>query len=466
MMGKLSISEPRWAILLPDGRRWRRVLVARRMVLGSGPGATVLLKRSQVSSQHCRVRLVEGQVQVTDLGSEGGTTVAGRRLDGRPVSVDAGAVVRLAGVPIVFAHVDLRSGQPWLTVGELGSASARMWTPMARLCVAARTDWPVLICGETGTGKELAARLLHDRSTRQRRPFVRLNCAALNPGTLQAELFGSSRGAYTGSVAERSGAFGRADLGTLFLDEIGELSAAGQAALLRVLETGEVQVVGGPARQVDVRVVAATHRHLASEVIAGRFREDLLHRLAVTEVTLPPLRQRGRDAAILLARILPGWRWPDGGESLLCRQRWTGNVRQLINLSRRLSLGAGYGAPTIEDLCVAMDTPKVSHGPVLEVPAGVDKVELVAKLVLSEPSVSAAWRRSGMGRSTFYRHLKQVRLRQAKNTDVGSVTPELAKFPVATNWTRKGIVDSRSAAASGDPGALMSEQSPAKMAVR
>ncbi len=435
------------------------------MVLGSGGGATVLVKRSQVAPQHCRVRLVGGRLQVSDLGSDGGTTLAGRRLDARPVTVSDGEVARMAGVPVVFARVDLSSGQPWLTVGDLGSASARMWAPMASLCVAARSNWPALICGETGTGKELAARLVHDRSSRARRPFVRLNCAALNPGTLQAELFGSARGAYTGSVAERSGAFGRADLGTLFLDEIGELSGAGQAALLRVLEVGEIQVVGGASRQVDVRVVAATHRELACEVKAGRFREDLFHRLSVMEVTLPPLRHRGRDAAILLARSLPGWVLPEASESLLSRQRWPGNVRELLNVSRRLSLGAGLGAPTLEDLCAAMHSSVASQGSVPVVPTALDKSALVAQLLVSEPSVSAAWRRSGMGRSTFYRYLKQVRRRQQGRSAAISIAGQMPSSGSLPS-SRKRIVDSGSAAASVDSCAPVIEQRLAKMGRR
>jgi transcriptional regulator with GAF, ATPase, and Fis domain len=253
---------------------------------------------------------------------------------------------------------------------------------------------------------------------------VALNCAAFNAGTLQSELFGATRGAYTSSVQERSGAFERAHGGTLLLDEIGELSAEAQASLLRVLESGEIQVVGGPVRRVDVRLVAATHRDLGREVTAGRFRADLLHRLTVTQVELPPLRRRGRDRAALLERFLSDRPLPAGADSLLDGRRWLGNVRELRNVARRLELRVGEGAVLLEDLanCFA---PESAVGEAMPLTVAMGKAERVARLLVSEPSVSAAWRRSGLSRTTFYRYVRLAR-RTSEEVQIQPEPPVIA----------------------------------------
>ena len=206
---------------------------------------------------------------------------------------------------------------------------------------AARAPFSVLIEGESGSGKELVARAIHRLSPRRDRRFSALNCAALTEDLLEAELFGHTRGAFTGAAAERAGIFEEADGGTVFLDEVGELSARAQAKLLRVLQEGEVRRVGeNLPRRVDVRIVAATNRRLEAEVAAGRFRQDLRFRLDVVRIVVPPLRDRVSDISLLANHF-----WRDAshrvgsqatlsGEVLaaLSRYDWPGNVRELQNV--------------------------------------------------------------------------------------------------------------------------------------
>jgi transcriptional regulator with GAF, ATPase, and Fis domain len=206
---------------------------------------------------------------------------------------------------------------------------------------ASAAPFPVLVEGESGSGKELVARAIHRRSPRRERPFCSMNCAALPDDLVESELFGHARGAFTGAIAERPGVFEEAHTGTLFLDEIGELSMRAQAKVLRTVQEGELRRVGeNVSRRVDVRIVVATNRDLRQEVAAGRFRLDLLYRLDVLRIAVPPLRERAEDIA-LLADIL----WQEatsrigskavlGAPTLaaLARYAWPGNVRELQNV--------------------------------------------------------------------------------------------------------------------------------------
>jgi transcriptional regulator with GAF, ATPase, and Fis domain len=214
---------------------------------------------------------------------------------------------------------------------------------------AARAPYPVLIEGESGSGKELVARGIHALGPRRDRRLCAVNCAAISEELLEAELFGHARGAFTGAVGERQGLFEEADAGTLFLDEVGELSRRAQAKLLRVLQDGEVRRVGeNHPRRVDVRVIAATNRSLDDEVAAGRFRPDLRFRLDVVRIPVPPLRERQADIPQLASHF---WeqasRRVDSRASLapetvvaLTRYEWPGNVRQLQNVIASLAVHA------------------------------------------------------------------------------------------------------------------------------
>jgi transcriptional regulator with GAF, ATPase, and Fis domain len=222
---------------------------------------------------------------------------------------------------------------------------------MEQIELVARSDTPVLILGETGSGKEVVARAIHNRSRRAPGPFVRVNCGAIPPDLVDSELFGHERGSFTGAVADRKGWFERADGGTLFLDECGELPLAAQVRLLRVLQDGMLERVGGEKpMHVDVRIVAATHRDLQSWVADGRFREDLWYRLAVFPIKLPPLRDRPSDIPPLAAHFalraakrlgMPPL-VPSGSDvSLLVSYGWPGNVRELAAVIERAAILGG-----------------------------------------------------------------------------------------------------------------------------
>jgi transcriptional regulator with GAF, ATPase, and Fis domain len=233
-------------------------------------------------------------------------------------------------------------------VGE----SAGLRAVMERCEQVAPTDAPVLILGETGSGKEVIARAIHARSRRARGPVVRVNCGAIPANLIDSELFGHERGSFTGAVSTRKGWFERADGGTLFLDEIGELPLEAQVRLLRVLQDGSLERVGGhQAITVDVRIVAATHRNLETMVAAGRFREDLWYRISIFPVRLPALRERPQDIPALATHFAHRAGLRLGGTALtpseydftlLLRYPWPGNVRELAAVIERAAiLGSG-----------------------------------------------------------------------------------------------------------------------------
>ena len=209
---------------------------------------------------------------------------------------------------------------------------------------AAPSQATVLVLGESGTGKELLARHIHERSPRARAPFVAVNCAAIPETILESELFGHERGAFTGATGRKDGRFAKAAGGTLFLDEIGELSPSVQVKLLRVLQEGEYEPLGGNTQKADVRIVAATNRDLVAEVAAGRFREDLYYRLNVIAITAPPLRVRREDIPLLVDHFLglycakngrPRLHPTRGALERLADYGWPGNVRELENVIER-----------------------------------------------------------------------------------------------------------------------------------
>ena len=235
------------------------------------------------------------------------------------------------------------------------------------------TEIPVYLHGESGTGKELFARALHGNGPRKDKPFMALNCAAIPEQLLESELFGHVRGAFTGATADRKGLFEMADQGTLFLDEVGDMSAAMQSKLLRVLQEGEIRQVGGSrTKRVNVRVVAASHRDLAAMVTEETFRQDVYYRLCAITVTIPPLRQRREDVTLLLEAFLAEEAHERGTQlpimdpeivGLLVAQEWPGNVRQLRNVVRTMWALAGGHAIGRSEIALALGQPELGAGP-------------------------------------------------------------------------------------------------------
>ncbi len=254
-----------------------------------------------------------------------------------------------------------RPAEPSRVQRDLIGRSAAMLEVSKGIALAARGATTVLIGGESGSGKEVVARLIHQHS-RVPSPFVAVNCAAIVDNLLESELFGHERGAFTGATARKPGRFEQARTGTLFLDEVGELAPPLQAKLLRVLQEGTFERVGGTETlSSNARVVAATNRDLMAEVAAGRFREDLAYRLRVVEIRVPPLRERREDIPLLvdglLARIaerlaLPRPRITDEAEARLATHDWPGNVRELENLLTRAALDARDGIITSDMLAL------------------------------------------------------------------------------------------------------------------
>ncbi|HEY0483665.1 MAG TPA: sigma 54-interacting transcriptional regulator [Kofleriaceae bacterium] len=346
-----------WAVVLAvvDGpSRGARAQVGSEIArIGTADGNDLVLADRTVSRFHCEVSVRGGTIVIRDCGSTNGTLIDGVRI--REAEIPPGTLVRIGGSALrvelgdepAFVEISGRSG-----FGELVGASVEMRRVYAILERLAETSATVLVQGETGTGKDVLARSLHAASRRADRPFVAVDCGAIPEHLVESELFGHVKGAFTGAISDRRGVFEEADGGTLFLDEIGEMPLALQPKLLRAIESRSIRRVGGTgARTVDVRIVAATNRSLASSINDGSFREDLYYRLAVVEVRLPPLRARRDDIPVLAAhffRLFAGehGRLPAEFVAGLVGRGWPGNVRELRNtIERSVSLGTIAPAP-------------------------------------------------------------------------------------------------------------------------
>ncbi len=283
--------------------------------------------------------------------------------------------------------------------GGLLGAAPSFRAMLETLRQVAPSNASVLLIGESGTGKELAARLIHDRSARARGPFVAVNCGAIPESLLESELFGYEKGAFTGAAGRKEGRFERAHGGTLFLDEVGELSAAVQVKLLRVLQDGVIDRLGGTAPvQVDARIVTATNRELAAEVAAGRFREDLYYRLDVVTVRLPPLRERREDVPLLAAAFLRRLAEANGRRvtgftpaamAALEAAPWPGNVRELLHAVERAVILARGEVVDVGDLPEGLRRAPQGAAPVTGAPAALaippgTPMDEVERLVIRE----------------------------------------------------------------------------------
>jgi transcriptional regulator with PAS, ATPase and Fis domain len=352
---RIRIPSVTLSVLEGPSRGKRAQLTAGAATVGSGASNALVVDDRSVSRVHCEVRVRPFGITLRDVGSTNGTFVDGVRV--RDADVPAGAIVRVGGSAFRVEVGDEPAFVPLSDRAELGllvGGSVEMRHVYALLERVAPTDATVLIQGETGSGKDVVAQTLHMLSRRRAGPFIPLDCGAVPANLFESELFGHVRGAFSGATADRQGVFEEAHGGTLFLDEIGEVPLDLQPKLLRALETKSVRPVGGNrAKPVDIRVVAATNRPLAQAVNEGTFREDLYYRLAVVDVTVPPLRARPEDVPTLARHFYrqlrgSGAELPEPFARSLAGRDWPGNVRALKNfIERSVALGfvdAGSGA--------------------------------------------------------------------------------------------------------------------------
>jgi DNA-binding NtrC family response regulator len=307
-----------------------------------------------------------------------------------------------------------------------GPAMARLFELVRR---AAPSEGRVLVTGENGTGKELVARALHEGSRRRPAPFVKLNCAAVPAELIESELFGHEKGAFTGAVAARKGKFELADGGTLFLDEVGDMPAAMQAKVLRVLQEGELERVGGQQTlRVDVRVIAATNKDLAAEVAGGRFREDLYYRLAVVLLHVPPLRERREDLPELASRFLEEACLRNGRRPMsfardaylvLQGHEWPGNVRELRNLVERVAILCDGPVLGPEEVAAVLPGARKPRGDRFREGASfhqmVEEAEreiILGALARNAENVTETARALGLERSHLYKKMRALGIRR------------------------------------------------------
>jgi transcriptional regulator with GAF, ATPase, and Fis domain len=393
------------------------VVEASPIVLGRDAAlATLAIDDHRVSRRHAVVArdAESGRVTITDLGSRNGVLVDGARRE--RAELHDGAVIRVGKSLLVFAEQETDGlGITRAEAPPLFGPSPAMGRVRGEIERAAKTALPVLVLGETGVGKELAASALHAASGRKG-AFVPVNCAAIAAGVAEAELFGHEAGAFTGAPGRREGLFAAADGGTLFLDEIGELPLDVQPKLLRALAQGEVRPVGSTRpRRVDVRVVAATHKDLAAAERAGTFRGDLLARLEGFTLRLPPLRERREDVLPLATRLLRGRPGSpqlsaDAAEALLLHA-FPHNVRELEHeLSAALARWDGHGLLGPQHFSAALrarpaEAPRERDATVIAVPPGgrPSREDLLATLTRCGGNIARAASHYGRDRHQIYR---------------------------------------------------------------
>lgn len=384
------------------------------VVLGTSARATLRVEDRTVSARHCEIRVAGNRLQVVDLGSLNGTFVGPARV--REAWAGVGTVVTMGETQVIVHSRDVDEEPSSLEAGDALPMVAGRSTVMRRLATRVRRladlSSPVLVTGETGTGKELVARALHLEGRRASGPFFPLNVANLPRELVESELFGHDRGAFTGAVKQRAGAFVEARGGTLFLDEIGELPLDAQPKLLRALDGYEVRRVGshGGGARSDVRVVAATHKPLHEDVAEGRFRRDLFHRLEAFVVVLPPLRERRGDIACIARRLLTNLDGELGPRTLtsaaiaqLSSFDWPGNVRELRNALLRAAEGSAH-PEVIDDVDVSRAMRRSTPPP-----TSVQITRTYAELLMRKHNgnMAAAARDAEMPRTSFRKLLKK-----------------------------------------------------------
>jgi transcriptional regulator with GAF, ATPase, and Fis domain len=397
--------------------------------IGSRRANDVVLTDRRISGMHVEIRLTKDGYRLRDLESTNGTFVSGVRVN--DAYLKPGALIGLGKTTLRFVPLAQSVEVPLHARGQLGQMVGqspemrRLFAQIERLAAGSTT---VLVTGETGTGKELVAEAVHEASPRAGGPFVVFDCSSVAGNLFEDALFGHERGAFTGADAARAGAFERAHGGTLFLDEIGELPLALQPKLLRVLESKQVQRIGGGKPiACDVRFVAATNRDLALEINRSAFREDLYYRLAVAELHVPPLRERREDIRTLIEHFrsrMPGAvaaEIPADVVSQMLEHAWPGNVRELRNAVERAVLLPQHPLRLEPRGATSPEDPGLGAAIDVEVPFKVAKQQFVdefdrrfmtALLEKHDWNITAAARATGVDRVSIYKLLERLSLRR------------------------------------------------------
>jgi len=448
------------SVTISNGMTVEVRLGQKEIKIGRGHEADLQLPDSSISRLHAKIFRVGQQYFLSDLRSRNGTHADGKRItqlaleDGRMFqvgpfrihfhrAVSGTSAGEEPTIPPVTAYAisdsaepepiriekpagtsTLAGGAPFGLIG--GSAHVRKLVATIRRVAA--SDVPVLIDGETGSGKELVARGIHDASARGERPFIVVNCGAISPEIIESELFGHEKGAFTGATAQRKGAFELANSGTIFFDEIGELPLALQPKLLRALEQKEVKRVGGnDLLLADVRILAATNRDLREEIARKAFREDLYFRIGAITVSIPPLRDRREDVAPISRHFLSGMGNPASGPApclspaaldALISHDWPGNVRELRNAIQRAVVMAESEELTGPDFSFLRHAAEPGTEP--ENPSGLSRWEqaertnILGELACQMGNKTKAARELGIAKSTLFEKLKKYGIRTAE----------------------------------------------------
>ena len=400
------------------------VLAKSFVTIGTLPESDLVLTDPTVSRRHAEIEERSDGWMLRDKDSTNGTFLANVRV--REAYLVPGSVIRLGQTEMTFSPLEERIEVPRSSADKFGGligSSAAMREVYGILERIAPTDVTVLLEGETGTGKELAARALHQHSKRAAGPFVVFDCGAVAPNLIESELFGHEKGAFTDAARARQGAFELADKGTIFLDEIGELSLDLQPKLLRALDQRETKRVGGDKPlPVNVRVISATNKDLEKEVKAGRFREDLFYRLSVVRLSLPPLRKRKEDIETLAAHLLASISQEIGKKikglspdalAALAANSWPGNVRELRNVLGRAAALCDSDRIEPKDLFLSPGrktaTQEGLSGKTLE---EIEKAAIHATLKSVNNNKTEAAKVLGIAYSTLYEKMKKYGMRE------------------------------------------------------
>jgi DNA-binding NtrC family response regulator len=401
-----------------------------------GSVLTLRVADPRMSAQHSRIVRVDGQWIIADIGSRNGTFVDGAKVDrgelGDGVMVELGGTAFVLRTLVPGPKADIHAGELATPLPDIRTFSTTFEAALVNLRRLAVTQQSIILHGETGTGKEVIARALHQASMRTG-PFIAVNCGALPPNLVESELFGHKKGAFSGAMEDRAGLVRAADKGTLLLDEIGDLPLSTQAALLRVLQEKEVQPVGATRPiPVDLRVLAASHRDLETEVATSRFREDLWSRLAGYTAEIPALRERREDLGLLIATLLArrgiddSIRFtPEAGAALM-QYHWPRNVRELEQVLASATALAADGVVELAHLPRSIGGPPSrpsSSAPMMPAarastdareplsPADVARrEELCASLARHRGNIAAVGREMGVARMQIHRWLERFEI--------------------------------------------------------